>query len=121
MKLFFLFWLLFRLVFFGFGFGNPIQARETRVGERFLRYTSDPSDKGSFLTRTRFDNPAQARDALALHGFPNRATHVQEVTVVHPSLVLEGGIADGGDGIVQTVLTDSDAFEFSKGVPYGVK
>lgn len=52
-------------------FEGPIRARETEIGEQFLRYTSNPTSEGSFLTKTRFDGPAEARKALALEGFPN--------------------------------------------------
>jgi hypothetical protein len=34
------------------------------------------------------------------------------------SQVLEGSVAGGGKGIVQTVITDSEAFEFSPGHAY---
>jgi uncharacterized protein YukE len=99
-------------------FEGQISVRETRVGERFLRYTHDPASKGSFLTTGEFESPAEARRALALEGYANRATYVQEVTVLHPSTVLEGGIAGGAEGVGQTVVTDSGAFEFGVGHPY---
>ena len=99
-------------------FEGPISARETQVGERFLRYTDNPTGKGSFLTTTKFDTPTDAVKGLALEDYGNQATYVQEVTVRQQSLVLEGRIAGGGKGIGQTVITDPAAFEFGPAHPY---
>jgi|GEM_PF-5299256 len=56
--------------------------------------------------------------ACALEDYGNQATYVQEVTALRPSHVLEGGIAGGGEGLAQTVVTDSEAFSFGAGHPY---
>jgi hypothetical protein len=98
-------------------FDGPIKARIVRPGETFLRYTDSPTSGGSFLTQTQFANPAAAVDGLYLGPFGNGATYVQTVTATEKTLVLEGAIANGGNGVGQVVVNPK-AFQFGTGVRY---
>src|SRR5213082_2066231 len=93
-------------------FDGPISVRQVQAGEQFLRYTGDPTSSGSFLTGSQFSTPAEAVKSLALEGYGNPATYVQNVTALRPSLVLEGRIAGGAEGITQTVVMDPGGFQF---------
>lgn len=96
-------------------FDGPITARIVRPGEDFLRYTGNPTSTGSFLTKSRFSNPASAVDGLYLSPYGNPATYVQTVTSSGRSIVLEGAIKNGGSGVGQTVIHNRGAFTFGVG------
>lgn len=99
-------------------FEGPITARIVRPGEDFVRYFDEPFSTGNFLGKTRFSSPSEAVDALALRGFPNKATSVQPVTSTGRTIVLEGGIRGGQTGVRQTVIHNQNAFFFGPGVRY---
>jgi len=99
-------------------FDGPITARLVRSGEDFSRYTDVPQSTGSFLTKTQFANPAAAVDGLYLGPYGNGATLVQSVSSTGRSIVLEGGVANGGAGIRQTLVVNRGAFQFGTGVRY---
>jgi hypothetical protein len=96
-------------------FDGPITVRLVRPGENFLRYTDVADSKGSFLTTTQFANPSEEVDGLYLGPYGNGATLVQPVTSVGRSIVLEGGVANGGAGIQQTLIVNRNAFEIGLG------
>jgi hypothetical protein len=98
-------------------FDGPMTARIVRPGEEFLRYTDVPTSTGSFLTKTEFATPAQAVDGLYLGPYGNSASYLQQVTARNSTIVLEGAIANGGQGIKQLVV-NRNAFEFNTGVRY---
>lgn len=99
-------------------FEGPITARLVRPGEDFVRHFDEPFSTGNFLGKTRFASPGEAVDALALRGFPHRATSVQPLTSTGRTIVLEGNIKGGGTGVGQTVIYDQNAFFFGPGVRY---
>lgn len=99
-------------------FVGPITARAVQSGETFLRYTDAADGTGTFLTKQVFANPADAVRSLCLAPYGNQATLVQTVMASSPSVVLEGGVANGAAGVQQTVLMDRSAFQFGTGVKY---
>lgn len=99
-------------------FDGPITARMARSGEDFLRYTDVADSKGSFLTKTAFANPASAVDGLYLGPYGDSASLMQPVTSVSRSIVLEGAVAKGGAGIMQTLIVNRNAFHIGTGVRY---
>ena len=103
---------------FASSFDGPITARLVRPGEDFHRYTDTANSTGSFLTKTQFTNPAAAVDGLYLGPYGNTASLAQPVTSVGRSIVLEGGIANGGAGIQQSLVINRNAFQFGTGVRY---
>ncbi|HLO65321.1 MAG TPA: filamentous hemagglutinin N-terminal domain-containing protein [Azonexus sp.] len=99
-------------------FDGPITARLVRSGEDFVRYTDVATSKGSFLTKTIFDNPPAAIDGLYLAPYGNGASLMQPVTSTGRSIVLEGAVANGKVGVRQSVIVNRDAFYFGTGKGY---
>ena len=87
-------------------------------GESFLRYTDVASSRGSFLTNTQFASPLEAVQGLYLGPYGNNASLVQSVTASGRSIVLEGGILNGGAGVRQSLIIDRKAFQFGEGRGY---
>lgn len=100
-------------------FGGDITARIVRKGERFKRYTDAGDSKGSFLTKSEFDSPQDAVAGLHLGPYGNSAGLVQDVTASKSSIVLEGQVKNGGQGVSQSLVTDRGAFTFGAGKKYG--
>jgi len=99
-------------------FDGPITARLVRPGEEFGRFSGQPGGAGSFLTKSIFETPDQAVDALFLKPFGNPATFRQSVVSTQRSIVLEGLIKNGAPpGTTQSVIINRGAFEFGTGVP----
>lgn len=99
-------------------FDGPITARIVEPGETFLRYTDVASSRGSFLTTTQFASPSEAVEGLYLGPYGNNASLVQPITASGRSIVLEGGIQNGGVGVRQTLIIDRGAFQFGEGRGY---
>jgi hypothetical protein len=99
-------------------FDGPISARLVRSGEDFFRYTDVPQSTGSFLTKTQFANPTSAVEGLYLGPYGNSATFVQSVGSTGRSIVLEGGVANGGAGVKQTLVVNRGVFQYGTGVRY---
>ena len=90
----------------------------SRTTSDFLRYTDAAKSTGSFVTKTPFANPAAAIDGLYLGPYGNGASLMQLVTSTARSIVLEGGVANGGAGVRQSVIVNRGAFQFGTGVGY---
>ncbi len=99
-------------------FSGPITSRAVQKGETFIRYSDQIGDKGSFMTKSTFSTPQSAIDALYLSPYGNSATFIQTVTATKSSIVLEGGVAYGGKGINQALMTNRDAFSISAGTKF---
>lgn len=99
-------------------FDGPITARIVELGKSFLRYTDVANSKGSFLTNTMFSNPASAVDGLYLAPYGNGASLLQPVSASGRSIILEGGIANGGRGVTQSLIIDRGAFTFGTGAGF---
>ncbi len=99
-------------------FTGPISARIVLPGESFYRYTATPTSRGSFLTKSLFSSPGEAITALALGVTGNAGTFRQTVTALQCTIVLEGAIAGGGPGEIQTLAPNRDAFAYSLGLPF---
>ena len=97
---------------------GPITARLVRPGEDFGRYSGRAEGPGSFLTKSTFDTPEQAVDALFLRPYGNPATFRQPVVSTNRSIMLEGLIKNGAPpGTKQAIVVDRNAFEFGQGAP----
>jgi hypothetical protein len=99
-------------------FDGPITARIVEPGESFLRYTDTANSRGSFLTTTRFTSPADAVQGLYLSPYGNNASLLQSVSAIDRSIVLEGGVANGANGVQQTLVIDRSAFQYGAGGSY---
>jgi|GEM_PF-3856938 len=99
-------------------FDGPITARIVEPGESFLRYTDVANSRGSFLTNTRFSNPGAAVDGLYLRPYGNSASLLQPVSASGRSIILEGGILNGGRGVSQSLILDRNAFIFGTGFSF---
>lgn len=101
-------------------FEGPITARISRPGEQYLRYLDSPEGTGSFLTRSEFFSPVDARRGLNLDPSLTRniATTRQTVTTQRSSIVFEGGVRGGTPGTQQTVITDRTRFLFDPAYRY---
>ncbi|MGY1490797.1 hypothetical protein ACW4YW_15430, partial [Methylobacillus pratensis] len=100
-------------------FDGPINARLIRSGEDWSRYTDVANSKGNFLTKAQFSTPDEAVKGLyLLPEFNNNATLVQRVSSTSRSIVLEGAVKNGGNGIKQTLIIDLDKFYFGTGKGY---
>ena len=69
--------------------------RLVRPREEFGRFSGSPDGTGSFLTKSTFETPQEAVDALFLGPFGNPATFRQPVVSTQRSIVLEGLIKNG--------------------------
>jgi hypothetical protein len=99
-------------------FEGQMSVRLVSKGEQWLRYTDEAEKAGRYLTKTRFANSSSAVEGLFLKPYGNNATLVQDVVSIRRSIVLEGGVANGGSGISQTFITNRQAFSFGLGYPY---
>ena len=55
---------------------------------------------------------------LYLGPYGNSATFIQDVTAGSRTIVLEGGVRNGGVGVRQTLIINRDAFQFGKAAGY---
>jgi hypothetical protein len=99
-------------------FEGQISVRFAPKGEGWFRYTDRAASQGDFLAKTRFANSEAAVANLHLEKYNNFASLRQDVTSIKRSLVLEGGIKNGGTDITQTLITNRKAFTFGLGQPY---
>jgi hypothetical protein len=105
-------------------FKGPITARIIRPGERYLRYGDKPKGSragGRFLTKSRFQKPRDAVNALHLRPYGNRALRRQEVVATKLTIVLEGGINKGGPSARQQLLPKRSAWRFGRNKEYATK
>ena len=100
-------------------FDGPVTASIAEPGEQWLRYTGTAGSKGSFLTKVKFGNAAEAVDALNLRPWGNPANLRQTVTATGRSIILEGRIKGSiPPDVKQTVIVERGKFEFSTGEPF---
>ncbi len=101
-----------------YGWVSMIILKGVEKGQVFLRYSNTATDKGSFLTTTRFSSPSAAVEGLYLAPYGNTAQYVQKVTTTQRTMVLQGGVANGGAGVNQTLMINREAFKIFKGTTY---
>jgi hypothetical protein len=99
-------------------FEGPLTVRNANPGETFFRYSDVANSKGSFLTKSTFSTPEEAADGLYLGPYGNAATLRQTVTATQLTQVVEGGVANGGPGVQQTLIINRNDFQFDPGAPY---
>jgi hypothetical protein len=101
-------------------FEGPIMARISRPGEGYLRYFDGESGTGNFITRSEFYSPVDARLGLNLDSefTANIATASQTVNSTQRSIVFEGQVRDGREGVNQTLILDRTKFIFGPGYRY---
>lgn len=82
------------------------------------RYIDAAVSRGSFVTSSQFATPSEAVNGLYLGPYGNNASLVQPVTASGRSIVIEGGIKNGGIGVRQSLIIDRKAFQFGEGRGY---
>jgi hypothetical protein len=99
---------------FAGSFAGPVDFLHVNPGKTLNRYFSDVNKAGSFLTDWTFRTSRGAR--LGLH-LPkkNRATLVQTVRALKPTMTLRGRIKDAVGGARQFIVLRRECFDFGAG------
>ena len=98
-------------------FTGGLEIRTVGTHDHFFRYTTTAHDGGSYLTRLSFHGPTTTR--LALHlPYADTAACIESISVLQPTLVLEGQVAQGRPGVLQLFMIKPHDFNHDSSTTY---
>ncbi len=103
---------------YALSFSGPVTVSVMTKGRNLVRYANEAGSKGRFLTERLYPTSSDAIGELCLQPYGNFAVVRQIVTATRPSIVLQGGVAQGGARATQTLITNFNGFKYGLGATF---